>query len=275
MNHLIIDDTPTSFKEYKFSPVRLTLQSTGEVFNIGVIVEDEKHTKELRLIDSFSSLSKCLKLTDYRSLDFVLDYLRENIDDIQLTKKVSISNAVIVDTSEWMNTEKDISDAATEIFEELVTIAHGKGKHTSFGEHTSNSIVTKVKKMAESKGYNHISFRKHVKEAFNKQIDTVTENENGQPVVLGEVCSPIVQSFHHDVAFSIMALEMALAGKIVHSCILYIPFFSSLKGSALDNYRYAKETAIKKNIHIVDSKDYGEFLGEIAETSKRAGAPLI
>jgi len=267
---IINDKTSTNINSFMFSPIRMHKTDTGEVFNIGVCISDGERTI-FRKVPSFSAVEKCLGIENVRSYDFVLEQINDRYFNLNGSSRIYVSKSVFIDEPMPYRCKQNIEDAADVLFDKIMTIYSHK-EHAA-NDRSSNAIVSHVKHVASKKFNDKIVFRKHIKEAFNKQIDTVVENDERNPVVLGEVCSPVVSSFHHDVATSIMALEMASA--LVSSMLLYMPAYNGLKPSVMDTYRYAMQTARTKGIHVIDTTDKDEFAGQIAEYASKAGVSLL
>lgn len=123
MPPFIIDKTPGNWYEYKMAPVRYTPAKTGEIINIGLILEDENGAKAWKLIPSFASIAKCLKIEDVRSMDYGLEHLKRSIEKIGLGKETEIARGILIDKAVWITSEKEIVETANDLFKKIVTVA--------------------------------------------------------------------------------------------------------------------------------------------------------
>lgn len=119
----ILDETPQNWREYKMSPVRYVLPKTGEAVNIGVVLEGENGVKSWKLIPSFASIAKCLKIEDVRSMDYGLEHLKRSIEKIGLGKETEIARGILIDKAVWITSEKEIVETANDLFKKIVTVA--------------------------------------------------------------------------------------------------------------------------------------------------------
>ena len=105
------------------APVRYTPAKTGEIINIGLILEDENGAKAWKLIPSFASIAKRLKIEDVRSMDYGLEHLKRSIEKIGLGKETEIARGILIDKAVWITSEKEIVETANDLFKKIVTVA--------------------------------------------------------------------------------------------------------------------------------------------------------
>ncbi|WP_294951034.1 hypothetical protein [Sulfurovum sp.] len=266
MLDFINDKTTNTLRTILYAPIRLHITGTGETINIGVSLTDGDEYV-FKTIPSFDTIDKCVHIENTRAFDFVLKQINEKYHHPDVASRVHVSKTIYIDEAVPYMASDDLHATAEKLFEQMVTIYEPRTIKNN--DRSSNAIVSHIKMIASDRFNDHIVFRKHIQEAFNKQIDTVVENDERNPIVLGEVCSPVVSSFHHDVATSIMALEMSM--RMVASTLLYMPAYRGLKSSVVDTYRYAMQTAREKRIEVIDTTDADEFAGIIADVAAANG----
>ncbi len=266
------------YNEYQFSPIRMKFPRTGEVFNIGVIVMDEHgENREIRCIDNFDDISKCLRIDEPSSHNFILNLLNSQYNTEKFTFGQEFSNTMHVESPDWLNTEKTISDAADELYEELVTIKRAIHSHRHISEYTPTKIVTSLKSYANNKGYKRIDFRKRIKVAFNKKIDAIvySDDEMQLPVIGVDVCTPAVEQFIQNTAFAAMALQAARRANMIKKPIIYMPEVGDMTPSLRRDYFNAKAGVEEQDIMVIDTKDSEEFFGFLNQQASSYGTSLF
>ncbi len=258
--------------DYKSSTIRLKLPLTGEIFNIGVILEDIDGKRAIKTIDNFQSLSKCLYIENANGYNYVLQKIHTYYNKKSFTFGAFISNTIYIESQEWITSELTIEKEIDKSFDELVSINFLRSSR-KISQYSSQSIVTKLKNMAESKSMKNISFRKNIKKVL-KKIDTITLDKD-RYYVAAEVCSIHNDNFIDHWSMSIVALNHLKDIKLIKAAMMYLPKLDDIISKKRDSYNYAKEYTQKNGILVIDSKYPSEFLGEIEKTSKRYGISLL
>ena len=262
-----------NFNEYQCSTIKLKLPTTGEVFNVGVILMDENgKNRKIKTIGSFQSIAKCLKIEEADSHDYILQKLEKYYKRDNFEFDTNFSNTLHVEAPSWINSEKSIEEELQVTFEEMVTISHSN-KHGKIGEYTSQSIVTKLKSIADTKSMKNIGFRKNTGIA-HKRIDAIT-NLKDEFLVAGEVCSPHTDNFMQHWSSSTMALNQLIESNKIKVCLMYLPIIKMISGQLKLNYNYAKDYSNRRGIRVIDSKYPENFLAEIEKETKKYGQSLF
>lgn len=263
------------FKEYQFSPIRLKLSSTGEVFNVGIFMMDENgKNRQIKTIPSFHNIAKCLHLNDAESHDFVLEMLNNKYQDDNFKFNHFFSNSLFIDSLEWYNSELDIKNATEYLFNEIVTINHAMQQKNTIGEYTNTKIITKISNIAKSQGMKNIAFRR--KNLAHKQIDTITFGNKEKIITAGEVCSPHVEGFMDQFASSSFALEQVRTSQKITALLMYLPIMEEIVNHSLKkNYNYAESYSKERGYEIVKSKHLEAYLEAIADLTKKNGGDLF
>jgi len=262
-----------NFNEYQCSTVKLKLPTTGEVFNVGVILMDESgQNRKIKTIESFKNIAKCLKVESADSHDYILQKLAEYYKRDNFEFGTNFSNTLYVETPSWINSEKSLEEELQITFEEMVSISHAS-KHNKIGEYTSQTIVSKLKNIADTRSMKNIDFRKDTGVAY-KRIDAVT-NLKDKLLVAGEVCSPHVDGFMQHWSSSTMAFNQLKEKKKIKVCLMYLPIMEMISGQLRSNYNYAKDYSQRNGIKVIDSKFPEHFLSEIEKETKKYGQTLF
>lgn len=261
------------FNEFKFAPIQFHSTKTGEIFNIGVIMTDENgETAKIKTINSFNDVAKCLKIKNPDGHDFVLEMLHKNFNDKKVQFGKEYSNAIKVETLDWYNTSNSLDEEIEIAFNEFVTLTHAHDARR-ISEYSSQSIVTSLKKLADTRNMKNINFRKSTNIA-HKRIDVITFQKD-ELLVAGEVCSPHVEGFMQHWASSMMALNQLQEKKKIKLCMMYLPIMKLITGQLRQNYGYAKDYSTRNNIKVIDSEHPQSFLYEIEKETRQLDYSLF
>lgn len=261
-----------NFNEYQYSPVRLKLGSTGEIFNIGVILMDQDgRNRHIKTIDSFKSIGKCLKIENPDSQDFILGKLHSSFSKDYFKFGENFSNSFFVESPEWLNSEKSLEEELETTFNEIVTISYATHHKNSIGEYSNTKIISKIENLAIKRNLKNIAFRK--RSIAYKQIDAVTYGEKGSILTVGEVCSPHVDNFMDQFGSSLIAIDQ-LKNQI-KAAILFFPMMEAISNTQNKNYNFALGLAKERGHEVIASKFNEEFLEAIISTTNRYGGDLF
>lgn len=259
------------FNEYQFSQIKLNLLKTGEIFNIGVILQDGDE-KRIKLIDSFTKLKNCLGLDNPSGHDFTLEMLYKSFEENSLTYGANFSNSINITKLEWIGSKLSLDEEANTMFESMVTLGR-KGRTKNYGEYSSNSIITKIKNLALEKKYTNIEFRK--RHDFIKAVDTATLDEDKKIVIAGEVCSPYVDDFLSKFGVSMLLTQQLKTQQKAREVLVYLPIMENLPLTKRNAYNYARTFCDSENIKYIDSANHREFLGVMMNETKKYSQSLL
>ena len=264
-----------NYNEYKFSPIRMHIPLSGEVFNIGVILTDETEQKKImKTINSFSEISDCINLKEINGHNYMLKKLQEDFNSGDVSFGKSFSNAIYIEELDWLNSDKEMEDELNIMFDELVTLKRKEAKR-SIGKYTNKTIISELRKISDKKKMKNIYFRRSTKYT-HKKVDTITLGDEDDIIVAGEVCSPYVDDFMDNFASSIFLLNQLNNLKKMKAGIVYLPLMMDLNKLALKkNYSYARDYAKEIGYEVVTSKHLQEYIDAIADMTKRDGQSLF
>lgn len=266
------------YKDYQYSPIRMKFVKTGEVFNIGVIVMDEfGANRELRIIDSFDDISKCLRITDPTSHNFMLNLLKTHYADQSFQFGAEFSNTMHIETPEWIYSDVSISNAANDLFNELVTIKRHTASGIHIGDNTPTKVVTSLKDLALEKQYKRINFRRKIPAAFNKHIDAIVYADDAEnDAAIGvEVCTPAVDNYIVKGSFSMMALLKAKEENAIKDAVLYMPAIGYQKTTDRKDFNDLRRSIEKQGVTVIKTEDYNTFFGELNQRASGYGTRLF
>lgn len=266
------------YKDYLYSTVKMNFARTGETFNIGVIVMDEeKNNRVFRSIKSFTEIENCLKIEEPSSHDFMLNMLNTNLSKEDLKFGDNYSNAMYIETPEWISSIKSIADTASELFEELVTIKRAlDNKRKPISENTPTKIITSMEQYAKKKSYNKIDFRNREVSSMGKMIDAVvySDKEHKNPLIGIDVATPAVKEFSQRAVYSAVSLSKAMGAELLKDGILRLPPLGNKISNAEYRNTYADIKNVFKSVTIIDTRDNEEFFGILNDKAKKLGSSL-
>ena len=266
------------YKDYLYSTVKMNFARTGETFNIGVIVMDEeKNNRVFRSIKSFTEIENCLKIEEPSSHDFMLNMLNTNLSKEDLKFGDNYSNAMYIETPEWISSIKSIADTASELFEELVTIKRAlDNKRKPISENTPTKIITSMEQYAKKKSYNKIDFRNREVSSMGKMIDAVvySDKEHKNPLIGIDVATPAVKEFSQRAVYSAVSLSKAIDSRLLKDGLLRLPPLGDKTNKKEYRNTYADIYNGFKNITVIDTNDNKEFFGILDERAEILGSSL-
>ena len=266
----------TAYKDYLYSPVRLNLVRTGETINIGVIVMDEdRNSRVFRSINSFKDVANCLHLEDASSHDFMLNMINTNLST-SLEFNTNFSNSIFIDKPEWVTSDKSISDTATELYEDMVSIRNMSSR-SKISDFTPTKIITGMEDYAKKHKIQNMDFRrKHISSIGKKMDAVVYEDTEKKKLLIGiDVTTRAVNEFTQKALYSAISLQKAVEAKKIKDAVLRMPSIGDK--ASKQEYREAYKTIVSdyKNVTIIDTADNREFFGVVDTMTKKYGGSLF
>lgn len=264
-----IAEQPES-KNGLLSVVRLTIPYTGEVLNIGVVLQDMT-TNEIRIqtIDDFSKLEKCFQIKDAENIEYALEILQKRqINESKIYTGQIAPSLIITEPSRYIISSQTIEQELENIFKAKVSLSKHIKPTRNLHPYSKTTLITKIQQEIKQKQWGKtIKTRKHIATEFgeDKEISLVSfAGEN--PIVAAQLVSLYVDFW---ATFQNALLLRYLKQPTITDKIIYMPPVGGVVGFA-DKLRFVKEQAEKEQFTLIDSIDSNEILGIMKQKADQA-----
>ena len=267
----------TTYNNYFYSTIKLNTIRTGESFNIGVIVMDEKKEKRVvRSIESIVKLAECIHIEKARGHDFALNKLLTSIRSDNDFSFGEFSNSIYINKPQWRASQFGLEETADLLFDELISIKPKENtRHIS--EYTPTKIITSYEEIAKNNGYKNIKFRKNRVSSLGKRMDAFVHNaEDEDDILIGiDVVSKEVGGFSQKSIYSAVSLAKAIEEGRIRDAILHLPPLG--QKTSQEEYMEVRRIVSQDyaNISVIDTADSQEFFYLINEKATRLGSPIF
>lgn len=264
-----IAEQPES-KNGLLSVVRLTIPYTGEVLNIGVVLQDIA-TNEIRIqtIDDFSKLEKCFQIKDAENIEYALEILQKRqINESNIYTGQIAPSLIITEPSRYIISSQNIEQELENIFKAKVSLSKHIKPTRNLHPHSKTVLITKIQQEIKQKKWEKtIKTRRHIATEFGEEKEISLVSFAGEnPIVAAQLVSLYVDFW---ATFQNALLLRYLKQPTITDKIIYMPPVGGVAGFA-DKLRFVKEQAEKEQFRLIDSIDSNEILGIMKQEADQA-----
>lgn len=252
------------------SLLRLTIPNTGELLNVGVILQNTQSGEiKIKTVEELKKVQKCFNLSDTDNIEYSLEMLCKRQFSMDTIYQGEVSNSILVsEPSRYIIMSENIEDEIEKVFSNKVSLSHQLAKKRNLNPLSKTMITSKIKDEIKQKKWDKIiKTRKHLMMEFgeSKEMSLVSEAKNN-PIVVAQLISLYVDFL--DTFQNALSLKYLKSISITDR-VVYMPLVGGTAGFA-DKIRFVKEQSDKEGFRLVDSADSGELLGFMKEKADKA-----
>jgi len=248
-------DTTSKQNEYSYSIVQYANTLTGELFNLGLIMNyEDGHFIHLNNIKP--NILNCIDVGELSSLNYTISLIHERLENGDMHIG-SISNVIKISEPNIYTSSNDEKETFKHLVNELISIKRLRrldqiSKSIKYGK---MQIISSLKSLNKNK---NILFHQHIEGVSN--IVDASYMKNGKPVVVAEITSPHTKNFYENIATSAFTLNEFNKIDTIQDKFIYAPILTSLSKNDDIKLSHAIETAREMGVDIVTRKNHYEVL---------------
>ncbi|MCX6061809.1 MAG: hypothetical protein NT103_06135 [Campylobacterales bacterium] len=252
------------------SVLKLSIPYTGEVLNLGVILQDIT-TNEIRIktIEDFSKLGKCFQIPDVDNVHYAIEMLQKrqiNQDNIYVGE---ISPSLIVsEPSKYIITSSSIDQELQNVFASKVSLSKQLEQKRKLNPYSKTKLITTIQQEIKAKKWDKtIKTRTHIAMEFGEEKEiSFVSFANKKPIVATQLVSLYVDFWD---TFQNALMLKYLKNETITDKVIYMPPVGGTAGLA-DKIRFVQDQAKKENFRLIDAADHNEILGLMKEKADQA-----
>lgn len=250
---MLVDKTKKDLFKYRFALIQYSNISTSEVYNFGIVLENEDRQTVSHIPILSSRINTCFDINNKSAINYTLNEIKNKIDTFGRINPFHISDALSVSRFRTIKTSDNIETTMNMLINEYISL---KGlrkiiKKPKLQIYDKREVMSNLNLYAEEKELKN--FRHHkVYDITIKQIDLALVNEENNPYSIATITSPHVENFQDGFISNLFTLQDAQRSELVKNKFLYTPFFDQFKNNkSLKNLGWAKEQAAHYNIDLL------------------------
>lgn len=257
------------------SVLKLSIPYTGEVLNLGVVLQDVI-TNEIRTktIEDFNKLSKCFQIPDIENVQYAIEMLQKRhiAKNIIYTGEISPS-LIVTEPSKYIITAKNVEEELLNAFSSKVSLSKQLEYKRRLNPYSKTKLINSIQEEIKLKQWDKtIKTRKHIAMGFGEEKEISFVSFAGKkPIVATQLVSLYVDFWD---TFQNAMLLKYLKDETITDKVIYMPLFSdssfSDSSSLVDKISFVKEQAKKENLVLIDTSDSGEVLDLMKEKADNA-----
>lgn len=242
---MLNDKTEKNLFKYSFALIQYSNISTSEIYNFGIVLQDEKRNTIYQIPDITSKIDKCFAIENKAAVNYTLKEIEDKINFFGSISSFQISDVLSVSRFRPLKTTMDIQTTMNMLIEEYISL---KGLRTIMNNsdlkqydkrRIMNNLNLYAKKIEIDNFKHHKTYSITV-----KPIDLALVDKENNPYSIATITSPHVENFQDGFISNLFTLQDAQRNKLIKNKFLYTPFFKELHSTtALRNLGWAKEQA--------------------------------
>lgn len=242
---MLVEEIEYGLNTYHYNLVQYHNQKTGEVFNIGVILNDRK-TFHAHIPRQFYNLkNNCIEFTEIAGINFTLDVIEDRIKRYKEVDHGNVSNSIFITEELSMLSELSCEDALLEAIDKYMSIKKLRVLDNPLREdkYDKMTILKRAEFVASYREINNFISHRKFEGIARKLIDMSLVDEDENPYSIASVASIHKEHFDDNIITSIYTLQEAMRSESVKDQFLYIPILKGLSAKERHGIDWAKEQA--------------------------------
>lgn len=242
------------------SVLKLSIPYTGEVLNLGVILQDTlTHEIRTKTVEDFGKLGKCFQILDIENVQYAIEMLQKRQISKDTIYSGELSSSLIVsEPSKYIITAQTIEEELVNAFSSKVSLAKQLEQKRKLNPYSKTKLITSIQQDIKVKKWNKIiKTRMHIPMQFGekKEISFVSFAKK-KPIVATQLVSLYVDFWD---TFQNISLLRYVKDETINDKVIYMPLVGGTAGFT-DKIRIVKEQADKDGFRLIDSADHNEVL---------------
>ena len=252
-------DTTSKQHEYNYSLIQYANTLTGELFNLGLVMNyEDGHFIHLNKMKP--NILNCIDIGTLSSLNYTISLIHERLEEGELHIG-DVSNVMKISKSNIYTSSKDEKETFAHLVSEFISLKKLRkidqiGKSVKYGK---MQIISSLKSLNKNK---NIMFHQHIEGVSN--IVDASFMKNGKPVVVAEITSPHTKNFYENIATSSFTLNEFTKIETIQDKFIYAPILTALSKNDDKKLSHAIETAKEMGVDIVTKKNHEEIIERLS-----------
>jgi len=250
---MLNDKTSNNLNKYRFALIQYSNISTSEIYNFGIVLEDEEGKTVFHIPNISSKIDNCFVIDNKSAINYTLKEIEDKIATFGRIKPFQVSDALSVSRFRPLKTSMTIDDTLNMLINEYILL---KGLRTvnnrkQLYKYDKRQVMSKLKMYAKEHKLSNFRHHKTYKITV-KPIDLALVDNNNNPYSIATITSPHVDNFQDSFIGNLFTLQDAQRSNFIKNKFLYTPFFNDLKNTnTIKNLGWAKEQAKHYNFEIL------------------------
>ncbi|KFN39740.1 MAG: hypothetical protein JU82_06030 [Sulfuricurvum sp. MLSB] len=252
------------------SVLKLSIPYTGEVLNLGVILQDAiTHEIRTKTVEDFGKLGKCFQIPDIENVQYAIEMFQKRQISRDTICAGELSPSLIVsEPSKYIITSQNIEEELLNAFSSKVSLAKQLEHKRKINPFSKTKLITTIQQEIKAKKWDKtIKTRKHIPMEFGEEKEISFVSFAGKkPIVATQLVSLYVDFWD---TFQNAMLLKYLKDETITDKVIYMPPAAGKTGFA-DKIRFVREEAEKEDFTLIDAADHNEVLELMKEKADQA-----
>jgi len=248
-------DTTASQNQYNYSLIQYSNLLTGELFNLGLVMNyEDGHFIHLNNIKP--NILNCIDVGNLSALNYTISLIHERLEEGDLHIG-NVSNVMKISEPNIYTSSKDEKETFAHLVQEFISLKklrkiENSSKSVKYGK---MQIISSLKSLNINR---NIMFHAHIEGMAN--IVDAAYIKNGKPITVAEITSPHTKNFYENIATAAFTLNDFNKIETIKDKFIYAPILTALSKTDDKKLSQAIETAKEMGVDIVTRKNHKEVL---------------
>jgi len=246
-------------KSYEYSLVQYSNILTGELFNIGLVMNyNDGHFIQLNTMKQ--KVLNCIDIGDLPGINYSISLIHERLEDGEMHIG-KVSNVLKISESNIYTSVDEEQEVFNHLVNEFLSVKQFRkiedlSKTVKYGK---MQVIKSLRSLNKNK---NIMFHSHIEQLAN--IVDAAYIKDDKPIVVANITSLHTRNFYEHIATA--AFELAETKKIpsIQDKFIYAPKLTSLTKGDDKKLQQAIETANEMGVDIITKNDHKEILKRLA-----------
>lgn len=242
---MLVEEIEDGLNTYHYNLVQYHNQKTGEVFNIGVILNDRKIYYSHIPKQFYNLKNNCIEFTEIAGINFTIDIIEDRLKRYGEVNPGDTSNSIFITEERSILHEGTCKDAFGDAINKYMSIKKLRIIESSTIEdkYDKMTILKRAERVAGLREIENFMSHRKFEGVARKLIDMSLVDEDENPYSIASVASIHKEHFDDNIITSIYTLQEAMRSEYVKDQFLYIPILKGLSVKERHGIDWAKEQA--------------------------------
>lgn len=251
---MLNDKTEKNLINYSFALIQYSNISTSEIYNFGIVLQDEERKTLSHIPNITNKIDKCFSIDNKAAINYTMKEIEDKINTFGSISSFQVSDVLSVSRFRPLRTSMNMEDTMKMLINEYILL---KGLRSNINkidlkEYDKRQVMNKLNLYAKKLEIKNFKHHKTYPITI-KPIDLALVDQKNNPYSIATITSPHVESFQDGFISNLFTLQDAQRSKQIIKKFLYTPYFKELHSAkALKNLGWAKEQANHYNLELLD-----------------------
>jgi len=251
---MFIDKTSQQHS-YNYSLIQYSNNLTGELFNLGVVMNYEDGHM-IHLNDIKQSLLKCIDIGELSGINYSISLIHERLEDGNLHIG-NVSNVLKISQPNIYTSSKDGQATFQHLVNEFISLKKMREVKSSVRsvKYGKMQIISSLRAITNDK---NLMFHHHIDGMAN--IVDASYIKDGMPRVVAQITSPHTKNFYENIATSAFMLSDFNKISTIEDKFIYSPVLVPLSVSDQKKLDQAIEASKEIGVDIITKKNHDDVV---------------